>query len=216
MIEEVNWKNFLSTMTRQALCDDCQQNLIKLSGKRCLHCSRKSKEEICSDCRWWQQQNRDSLEFNYSVFVYNEFMKELVAKWKYRGDYRLASIFENDFSAAFQQTFSFLKKDYILIPVPLSKERLKERAFNQSKQLTDFLPGKTEEILSRVHGEKQSKKNRAERIATGNPFLVTKNINKPVILVDDIYTTGTTLRHAAALLKMHGSPEIYAFTLIRG
>src|SRR5690606_12881635 len=98
----------------------------------------------------------------------------------------------------------------------LSKERLMERGFKQAKMLADFLPIEMVEPLSRVHGEKQSKKTRQERMIAENPFFIKETINKKVILVDDIYTTGTTLRHAATLLKEHGCPEVYSLTLIRG
>src|SRR5690625_1097913 len=78
------------------------------------------------------------------------------------------------------------------------------------------LPAENKDILTRIHSEKQSKKTRSERLSADNPFVAAKKVNKPVILVDDIYTTGTTLRHAATLLKEQGCPEVYAYTLIRG
>jgi len=51
---------------------------------------------------------------------------------------------------------------------------------------------------------------------TVNPFNLVKSLNNPVLLVDDIYTTGRTLRHAAQLLKEAGCQEVYALTLCRG
>ncbi len=143
-------------------------------------------------------------------------MQDVIAKWKYRGDYILGTAFKQDFIRSFSKRFSFLKKEALLVPIPLSKERMHERGFNQAKVLAEFLPRPCEDILTRVDSEKQSKKSREERIYTANPFNLTKIVNKPVILVDDIYTTGTTLRHAGTILKAHGCPEVYALTLIRG
>ena len=101
------------------------------------------------------------------------------------------------------------------MPIPLSVVRHRERGFNQAEMLTAFLDRKSVALLQRKDGEKQSKKSRQDRIFAENPFRMKKTINKPVILVDDIYTTGATLRHAANVLKQQGCPKVCAFTLIR-
>lgn len=211
----INWGNFFTPGSQQYLCDVCRDKLDQLDGSRCRYCSRRSTDMICYDCKRWHQSGAGHLEFNYSVFAYNDFMKEVVARWKYRGDYQIAKAFAADFRQAFHSQFAFLKNP-IFIPVPLSEERLQERAFNQAKQLASFLPGEILELLKRKNSEKQSKKSREERMISKNPFLSKGPINKPVIVVDDIYTTGTTLHHAAAILKARGCPAVYGFTLIRG
>jgi len=217
IIPEITWSNLFQLEKRRSLCSPCEELLEPVEGERCKGCSRHETEEFCSDClRWKNNSKLNSIEFNYSVFVYNKMMQEIIAKWKYRGDYALGEIFRAYFVKAYKQRFSFLGKEALAIPIPLSKERLKERGFNQADVLTSFLPVNGADILSRKHGEKQSKKTRYERIYTENPFYIDQPIKKTVILVDDIYTTGTTLRHAAALLKEQGCPAIYAFTLIRG
>ncbi|WP_337020283.1 ComF family protein [Oceanobacillus massiliensis] len=173
-------------------------------------------EKLCADCRSWGNGTTDLLEFNHSIFTYNKMMQDIITKWKYRGDYILGNIFKSYVIEAFKIRFAFLEKDFVAIPIPLSEERMKERGFNQAQVLAEFLPVQHADILTRKHGIKQSKRTRMERISAENPFFIGQHINNPVILVDDIYTTGTTLRHAARLLKEHGCPEIYAFTLIRG
>ncbi|MBY7144116.1 DEAD/DEAH box helicase family protein [Virgibacillus sp. NKC19-3] len=217
IIPEVSWGNLFLLTKPKWLCQACEGELEILQGKRCRCCSRVDEDELCSDCKWWDRHfSSDPITFNFSVFSYNLQMQDMIAKWKYRGDYHLGNAFKPIFRRSFHDTFSFLKKDAIAVPIPLSKERLLERGFNQAKMLADFLPVETEEIITRTHTEKQSKKTRRERIGTKNPFVITKSINKPVILVDDIYTTGTTLRHAGVLLQGHGCPKVYAYTLIRG
>lgn len=217
IIPEITWTNLFQLERSKLVCDGCAEKLELLQGQRCIKCSRRTDVEICSDCQWWEANKEvDSLEFNYSIFTYNERMQEIIAKWKYRGDYALGGIFKNYLLDAFQERFSGIKRDAVVMPIPLSKERVKERGFNQAKALADLLPIKCVDILHRKHGEKQSKKTRMERIDSENPFFLETPINKPVILVDDIYTTGTTLRHAAGLLKIHGCPVVYGLTLIRG
>ncbi|WP_188391790.1 ComF family protein [Compostibacillus humi] len=217
IIMEIRWQNVFWPEKPSRLCTVCKQNLNFIAGNRCAKCSRSTEEKICADCRRWEKQlGVDVLEWNYSLFSYNAFMKEYMAKWKYRGDYHLGFAFQDAIRQLYKEQFSFLKKDAVVVPIPLSKERLHERKFNQAKMLAEFFPLPVKEILGRKHGEKQAKKSRKERIFSQNPFFITETLNKPVILVDDIYTTGTTLRHAAFLLKEHGCSRVFAFTLIRG
>lgn len=213
----LNWSNFLTLMKSNGLCDTCKVDLQILAGARCKKCSRETELEICSDCIWWEEQRLgDPLIKNYSVFHYNSFMQEVIAKWKYRGDFALGEIFRSYVYANFKHEFQSLAKEALVMPIPLSSERLLERGFNQAEVIASFLPIQKAALLIREHGEKQSKMNRIERIRTKNPFSLQGTIKKPVILVDDIYTTGTTLRHAATHLKENGCPGVYAYTLIRG
>lgn len=215
IIPEVSWENIFIFKQQKQLCWSCVRTLEIIHGPRCRRCSRKNEETICGDCLQWQKRH-DQLEFNYSVYTYNEQMQAMVTKWKYRGDYTLGNAFGQNFREIYTEVFSFLRGDVCVVPIPLSKDRMKERGFNQAKMLASFLPAMPYDVLRRTHSEKQSKKTRRERLAAANPFTLTKKVSKPVILIDDIYTTGTTLRHAAALLRRQGCPEIYAYTLIRG
>lgn len=217
LLLEVNWSNVIFPTKAQLICGTCEKELVPLSGKRCRRCSRESQFDVCQDCLWWENYHHgeDIMEYNYSVFPYTTHIQDMIAKWKYRGDYELGHIFEQPFKQHFQQNFKKLRAA-VAIPIPLSGERLQERCFNQASMLASFLPIQTLDILTRVHGEKQSKKTRMERISTDNPFILHQTLNNPVILVDDIYTTGTTLRHAASLLKKAGCPNVYTYTLVRG
>lgn len=197
------------------MCASCSEKLKIIQGPRCRRCSRNHEQAVCSDCFGWQE-SHDPLKFNHSVYAYNEQMQKIISNWKYRGDYILGNAFKRVFIQMYAEVFSFLPKDACVVPIPLSKARLKERGFNQAKVLADFLPTMSFDLLTRKHSEKQSKKTRQERLTATNPFNLMKTIHEPVVLVDDIYTTGTTLRHAASLLKKQGCPEVYAYTLIRG
>lgn len=215
--EEIKWNNFFILSKSKKICYACEGKLIKLQGNRCKLCSRMIKEQLCNDCIEWSSNPlwKESLIYNHSIFLYNEEMQEIIAKWKYRGDFVLAEIFSEDIRSVFNEKFLHIKEDAIIIPIPLSDERLKERGFNQAKALADFLPQENVNALVRTHSEKQSKKTRYERIISENPFTLIKKIDQPVILIDDIYTTGTTLRHAGKLLKENGCPKVYGFSLIR-
>jgi len=214
IIIEATWSNLFFPPKKQYLCQVCNNALDILSGRRCLQCSRTTTKKVCSDCIKWQNKN-DSLTFNYSIYDYNERMQDMITKWKYRGDYVIGLAFQEMFREVCKEKFGNNEK-YTIIPIPLSQKRMRERGFNQAAMLAGFLTPNPREVLTRVHGEKQSKKTRKERINAKNPFELTESLNNPVILVDDIYTTGTTLRLAAEILKQAGCPTVYGLTLVRG
>ncbi|SFD96977.1 competence protein ComFC [Lentibacillus persicus] len=217
IIPAITWKTILQPPESKNLCPPCEEQLQVIRGNRCRKCSRESEEKLCSDCRWRERnEGESSLAWNYSVFPYNERMQEMVSKWKYRGDYAIGNAFKRDYLKAFNHIAPSLPNDPAVVPIPLSEERIKERGFNQSRMLAQFLPIEMVELLKRTHSEKQSKRTRRQRLAAGNPFFINQTVNKPVILADDIYTTGTTLHHAASILKMHGCPAVFALTLVRG
>lgn len=218
IILQITWQNLFHVKGKKIVCTKCEHQLEKISGNRCEKCSRPSAETVCYDCIRWNQlyELDDPLTWNYSIYNYNDFMKEVVAQWKYRGDYYLSEIFRESFVQKCKELFSKKMNQMIFVPIPLSSERLFERGFNQAYVLADFMNGNVQDVLTRVHSEKQSKRTRVERLISKNPFQLEDAINKPVVLVDDIYTTGRTIRHAATLLKREGCPEIYSMTLIRG
>ena len=173
---------------------------------------------LCTDCVRWQADGewKDVLTKNRSVYMYNEFMKEVVALWKFRGDYVIIQAFEEEFCREFYRHFDHT---FLIVPIPLSAERLYERGFNQAKALAELLALPIHDILTRHHLEKQSKKSRRERLQTENVFQFSGKMplqDKHIVLIDDIYTTGTTLRHAAKVLLKAGAASVSSFTLARG
>ncbi|WP_353854436.1 phosphoribosyltransferase family protein [Bacillus sp. Bos-x628] len=143
-------------------------------------------------------------------------MKDILARFKFRGDTALAELFKQDVQAAFKRSFSM--KDHLLIPIPLSKERLKERGFNQSVVLASLLGTPMTQPLVKSHQSKQSKKSKNERLYQTGLFRLEQPdtiVRRNVILIDDIYTTGATIYDAARILKDSGAKSVSSFTFIR-
>jgi competence protein ComFC len=216
----VSWRSvFFLDEQDSACCADCSSKFCLIEGTVCPMCDRpQSEAKACYDCERWQADPLfgSVLASNHSVYHYNEFMKELIARYKYRGDAQLAELFYEPFRNVFSKHFL---KNSLLIPIPLSKERLYERGFNQARLLADLLNAPIHEPLMRIHLEKQSKKTRTERLQTENVFFInggSEFFGKNLLLIDDIYTTGTTIRHAAKLFIDHGAESVSSLTLVRG
>ncbi|WP_241492697.1 ComF family protein [Exiguobacterium indicum] len=130
-------------------------------------------------------------------------------RFKFLGDTGLLEMFRDDLKKV-------KIKQAVLVPIPLSAERLADRRFNQAELIARRMRGKIVPCLSRLDGPAQSKAGRQARLARSNPFCVTSDVKgKNIVLVDDVYTTGVTLRQAMFRLKEAGAKEISAVTLFR-
>ena len=222
----ITWNSFLFTPKELWLCEKCSSQLQNITGEKCRMCSRPLsllkpehiKEATCLDCVRWEEDSKwaGGLTKNTSLLLYNEYLKEYLARFKYRGDYLLVKAF----SSAVKEGADPLSYD-LVTPIPLSPERLYERGFNQAEALAREAELNPHNLLIRRHSEKQSKKSRLQRIHSDEVFEMTPDpsveiTNKSILLIDDIYTTGTTLRQAAKLLKEAGAKEITSLTLARG
>lgn len=210
-----SWSTFFWPEQISLLCRDCEHSFHKLKETGCPSCMKQTVSGICSDCLYWEKTSYQGvLEKNVSLYSYEPFMQDYIARWKYRGDYVLGKVFEAEFRKLYYQHFQDTK--YEVVPIPLSAERMAERGFNQAGELAAFTQAKQKLVLGRKHGEKQSKRSRLHRLTADNPFNLLSEPPKYAVLIDDIYTTGTTLRHAAQVLQENGTEYVAACTLIRG
>ena len=210
---EITWVTVFKLKPQPPICLTCADQFSKIGEPTCDYCGRDDRQ-TCTDCVRWQK--RDVMTMNRAVYRYNEFLKETITRFKYRGDYALVEAFSTEFATGFKNAFPAIPSTTRLVPIPLSDERLRSRAFNQAEALAKLLPYETVSLLKRTTGEKQAKKNRQARLAMANPFQLNGNIEpSPVIIIDDIYTTGATIHHAAKILKQAGCQPVASFTLAR-
>ena len=73
--------------------------------------------------KWAKENHKVS---HRALYTYNEAMKEYFSKYKFQGDAMLSNVFAKEVKQVLKNY-----KGYTIIPVPLSKERMKERQFNQ-------------------------------------------------------------------------------------
>lgn len=198
---------FLLNSNQETVCNSCMDQFEKIGDAHCSRCHRPTSEKICADCLRWEKM--DYIVNHHALFAYNEVMQDFFKSYKFLGDYRLKSVFSS--------CLKILDKSYTLVPIPLSNERLEERGFNQTSALLDDINLTYKDLLEKTDTIKQSSLTRAERLASKNTFSIKENVSLPhkIILIDDIYTTGTTLYHAVQLLKSHGVEDIKTFSLCR-
>ncbi len=201
----------------------------------CFNCQREG-SYLCEDCQStlrisnihqkYQSQNLKDL---YFALPYQEtLIKNLIQKFKYRP---LVKELANPLTSLIITHFQLLDNKpnfsgFTLIPVPLEKSKLKWRGFNQAeeigKELAKFLKiplildclVKIRETLPQVELSDQERKENVKdafSIKNGSQIL-----GKKILLVDDIYTTGSTLEECAKVLKKAGAKEIIGIVIARG
>lgn len=192
---------------------------------RDIHCPVCGRYETCPDC---VRRTDPPLLMNRSAVEYDDRMKGLLALYKYRGDERLQHLLGRMLIHAYRKFPEGTGFD-LLTYVPLSADRHKERGFNQAEQMARVLAAQVKlpvvPLLKRTRNtEKMSFKTRQERLAgLEGVFAVLPERGqrirkvyqgKPVriAVVDDVYTTGTTLNHCAMAIRA-AVPEAQVYGL---
>lgn len=198
-----------------AICDRCWQQVRPIDELSCPDCGRQqTKVEQCQDCQQWLLMPTYKV-VNKACYQYNDVMKKFMVQYKYRYDFELRHIFQNNFTMFLKATEPAI---YVAIP-----NKHPERKFNQ---VTNLVKNNTIKFLPILKlkfesiGQAQAHRNRYERMTSHLPFEVDQDLigyikDKRVVLVDDIYTTGATIHQAATLLAKFGPKEIIARTLCR-
>lgn len=203
--------------SKETVCSRCLTKFKKIAGPVCETCCGyiNDNQKYCQNCIEYRKLNPNKpLVINKSIFHYNDEIKEWLNYFKFCGDVQLASLFAEHLREYYENSF----ENYKIVPVPLSDERLKERGFNQVEVLAQHAGLKFTNCLKRLHTEKQSKLNRFERLSREQVFSFCgqeKIDNESIVLLDDIYTTGKTVRDAAAILFQNGAAKVNSLTLIR-
>lgn len=205
----------LAPLSFRVICRKCAKSFDQIdSAMACPGCSRpQTKGHLCPECQRWAKQYGWHLH-HAALYTYNEAMKKFMRRYKFQGDYRLRRVFQDEFCRQVQSYHADL-----VIPIPVTVTTMAIRGFNQVLGLLGPITVATD-ILAHQARDKvaQSHKTRHQRIATPQPFyLINSTIirDKKVLLVDDIYTTGRTLYHAANLIKQAGCREILSLSLAR-
>ncbi|MBP0726748.1 ComF family protein [Bacillus sp. RG28] len=200
--------------SKQFICEECNRYFVKITGPICQYCGRMMEEDgVCVECE--SLIRISTIQYNRSIYCYNEGIKSWMNAFKFRGDVAVAEVVIQELIESYIKLFSTIPQ---IVPIPISEERLQERGFNQVEILCQMAKLPLNHCLGRKHSEKQSKLTRKERLAREQLFFYKKEEkiqNEPILLIDDFYTTGKTVRDAAKILLENGASEVYSLTLVR-
>lgn len=199
----------------------------------CGFCGRICNEHLCKKCeikiKEYQINSIRKVKDKYfdellCLFKYEDIIRETIIKYKFQNKSYLYKTFSKIILKN-EKTCGFLKKYDIIIPVPISKKRKIQRGYNQSyliaKEIARNTTLKCENkcLIKKKDTIEQSKLNKNQRkINVQNAYMITnkeKLLNKNVLLIDDIYTTGNTVNECAKTLKQAEIQSIGILTIAK-
>ncbi len=188
--------------------------------KRCGRPLRTETEEYCQDCK----ERKHRYDRGVSLYIYGDTVRKSIARFKYHNRREYADSFAEEICRHLGRELRSFEAD-ALIPVPVSRRKRRKRGFNQAELLADGI-GKHlglpvyRDLVRRIRDTVPQKDlNRSERQKNlKRAFKMAENVVKlqSVIIVDDIYTTGSTIDEMAAVLKSGGVRRVYFVTLATG
>lgn len=204
-------------------CRSCWQKISVFKGPFCLKCGREviTESGVCRECRG-RSHYHDELR---AVGAYDGILKSAIHLYKFLGRWKMA----RDFTALILEGTG---KEYwegtdFIVPVPLSRSRLQERGFHQTRLVTEHLSGAlgipplNSLLIKHRETRPQSllkKEERMENLKGAfrlHPGLEKRVRGRSIMLFDDVATTGATVRECCRVLKQHGTGRIRVLVLAR-
>ena len=206
----------------QKICLGCLGKLELLTPPWCMICGKKllAEEELCPECR---EGRRHSFLQARALYQYQS-VAPSIYRFKYGGRREYADFFGEEMAVYLGGFLHQIRPD-CLVPIPLHKKRQKRRGYNQAALLAKALGRHTgitvcPHFLKRVKNtaplKNQNRKERQNNLKKA--FLVPENDVKlkTILIIDDIYTTGSTVDEAASALLQAGAGKVYVVTLASG
>ena len=209
--------------SRQLLCEKCAGTLPWTGNSTCMRCGRPLKddqEEYCEDCAV----NKHEFVRGKSIFVYEGRLRESVLRMKFHNR-RVYIPFYTAAMAGGAGEWIRAVSPGCLVPVPMHWRKRKERGFDPCALLAEGISERTGipavyDRLVRIRSTRpQNGLNAMQRRSNLKGSIALTDgapLKEPVLLVDDIYTTGATIDECCRALKGGGAEEIYFLTLCTG
>lgn len=212
----------------KGICDDCINEIEFLKPPVCYHCGQPlgdvvqthSNKMLCGNCI---KKKRHIFRFLRSAFVYDDFSKKIILDYKFYDHTDLAPLLAKMLYVAGDEIFK--NGVDVIIPVPLHYTRLLKRKYNQSALLANELSLLTNIKVENfvLHKNKRTKPqvecSGTDRLNNLKGAFIIKNADlikgKRVLLIDDVLTTGATLKECALVLKRAGAKSVDGLTVAR-
>jgi ComF family protein len=216
----------LRTDPTPQFCDACWTRITPISQPRCACCDRPFASKVvntwtpvhrCQPCL----ERPPAYDRAWTLYPYVPPLQDAICALKYRNVFALAKPLAALTIRALPEQ---LDAD-VIVPVPLHPSRLRAREFNQSALIADRVgkhlrrPVSMTNLIRTMATEPQTFLTRSERLRNLRRAFTVRNAElfaeRRILLVDDVFTTGTTLNECAKALRAAGAASISALTLAR-
>ena len=204
-----------------AVCADCEGKIEWVESPVCSCCglvfaSREGQERLCGPC----QTDPPPFARARAAAVYDGPVADAVKRFKFERQMAYLPVLQHWLQRP--RCLELVADSDLMVPVPLHRRRLQHRGFNQALLLAGAFPDAAvgRETLARVRhttpqiglNPKERRDNVHHAFAVPRPAEVQ---NKKILLVDDLYTTGATVRECARVLRRAGAKRVEVLTVAR-
>lgn len=201
---------------KEKICPECKGKLVYIREPRCKKCGKqieKMEQEYCFDCK----KHNHFYEMGIAPFSHAGAVRKSIYAIKYQNKREYLDFYTDEIARLYREEIKEWDCDG-LIPVPLHKRKRLKRGYNQAEVMAKKLAKKLELPVYRdgliriVDTKPQKELNDIQRKKNlEKAFIMNENIVKlrKVILIDDIYTTGSTIDACTKVLMEHGVKKVY-------
>ncbi len=198
------------------ICPSCFRELSFVKSPTCKKCGKEIEDEtmeFCEDC----MAHRHVFEYGMALLNYNDAARNSMVQIKYHNKREYLDFYGAALAARYERIIRKMKVDAI-IPVPVHPSRRRKRGFNQAEVLANIvgerlgIPVRSELLKRTKKTLPQKELSAGERLKNLSGAFQTEAVPadiRRVLLVDDIYTTGSTIEACARVLKASGIENIY-------
>ncbi len=194
------------------LCDNCKYNIISDRELFCIECRRPTYSmSLCQDCV-------GSIEKAYVVGIREGLIQRVIGLYKFERAYGAYK----DLGDLLIGILPDLPKNTVVIPVPTASSHIRERGYDHMALIARYVSRRMKldykHVLVRVTDTKQRQadsKTRIKQAKKAFKCLVALDPEITYLLIDDVITTGATIKYAVRALKKSGAKHIYVAALAR-
>lgn len=213
--------------------------LFFIFPRKCEMCEKISKSYICDKCKRkiegsklylnkvddYSKDNTKFFDEHAYIFEYNSIIREKIIEYKFKNKPYLGKMF-SEFFVKNEKMCGFFKKYDIIIPVPMTNKKIKERGYNQTKIIARIISQnitnitmKKNVLIKYKNNKVQSQLNKKQRQQNVQNVYELNNEeiikNKNILIFDDIYTTGATCNECAKTLRKAQPKKIGIITIAK-
>ncbi len=198
------------------VCQLCLKKQVRIVPPYCMKCGKTIEditEEYCGDCTVLPK----SYDRGFPAFAYVGAIKDAIYAFKYKNQRNYSSFFSSCILEQYGQQFRELQLDG-LVPVPVHKDKRKQRGYNQAEVLAEDLgrqlqvpvyPAYLLRVVNTSPQKELNDKTRLKNLKSAFKIGENKIKLKKVLLVDDIYTSGATVEACTRVLLEAGAEHVY-------
>ncbi len=206
-----------------SICESCLDKISFVKSPTCMQCGKHiedERDELCMDC----SERPKSYNYGFALCNYDDIIKQAMIKIKYKNKLEYIPVFADLIVKRYAGQIRRIAPD-ALVPVPVHRDRLRKRGYNQAEELAKCI---ADRLGLRVISDmlKRNKSTLAQKELSPDERL--KNLSqafsgyrrykdiRSVLLVDDIYTTGSTIEACTRTLHGMGVEQVYYVAICIG